>query len=1016
MAATDLEKLVVQLSADFKSFEKGMARASGVANKQFNAIERRARQMNKNLDGIGKQAARSIIAPLAGIGAALGARELIKLTDTWTDLTSRVNIAAGSMEAGTEVMGRLGEMARRTYSSLEQTVESYVANSTALKELGYTTSQQLDYTEALNNALVISAAKGQRAAQIQDALAKAMAGGKLSGQELNTVIQSGGRVAEALAKGLGVGVNQLRALGAAGKITSRDVFKALTSQMETLRKEAESMPATISDGIQLLGNALLEYVGNADSAAGISAKISEALVIIADNFDTVADAGLRVAAVFAAGLLGRSVANMVKTLGLGSAALVNFGRALSAARTMASLQVAFGGLAAAAGPAGIVIGAGLATALVVAQANAQATEDRIGRLNVEMERLGNKGHLAKEGVDEAAEAIDRLADKEIAARLKDVNDELDRLRGGGAIFGQGDEFGSIISKANNLKTILSGFGGSLFGANDDTRALDEIRRVSEALRTSQITAKEAREAVASIGKQTGLSEQVVELNKQLEKTVDWYGKVRVNEFADGGTKEIDDLVASVVSLTDQYDTLAMRNVVDPKQLSQIDDIRDRLKQGGEAAVDAAKELYAFASSNPNFEGLAQTLDPVMNMLALFIQQTREAAAEFAALSGGASKASIEAYQQYGASRVAGRVVDESSAAYIKEAERRAALGKGQLALETEIARVREQSLKDGEMLTDSQIKRVAEINLSGNASRGAEGKKPKKEREDEYARLTTRIKEQTAALIAETAAQAGVNPLVDDYGRAATEAAMAQDILTAAKKAGTAGASELHDVQQLLHGDLAGMSPAARELAESIRLLVGGYADADVAGQKLAETQDKIKQRAEEMADFQKDLTRGIVDGFIQGKNAADIFADALSKVGNKLLDLAFNAAFDTKSGGFNIGDIFKSMFREQGGPVKKGQPYIVGEKRPELFVPDSNGKILPSVPSAPTMPSLAKAGGGSAGAVQITYAPVYHVAEGADPRAIAELRQAQAKDRAEFSSKVISTVRGANKGRQKFG
>jgi acid phosphatase family membrane protein YuiD len=38
---------------------------------------------------------------------------------------------------------------------------------------------------------------------------------------------------------------------------------------------------------------------------------------------------------------------------------------------------------------------------------------------------------------------------------------------------------------------------------------------------------------------------------------------------------------------------------------------------------------------------------------------------------------------------------------------------------------------------------------------------------------------------------------------------------------------------------------------------------------------------------------------------------------------------------------------REHGGPVRKGQPYVVGEKRPELFVPDQNGKILPSVPGA---------------------------------------------------------------------
>lgn len=35
---------------------------------------------------------------------------------------------------------------------------------------------------------------------------------------------------------------------------------------------------------------------------------------------------------------------------------------------------------------------------------------------------------------------------------------------------------------------------------------------------------------------------------------------------------------------------------------------------------------------------------------------------------------------------------------------------------------------------------------------------------------------------------------------------------------------------------------------------------------------------------------------------------------------------------------------RAVGGPVRAGTPYIVGEKRPEVFVPDTNGKIVPSV------------------------------------------------------------------------
>lgn len=107
MARTDLESLVVQLSADFKSFEKSLARAKDVSNRQFNAIERRARQMNKNLDSIFTRSFSGLTAPLAGIGAALGVDQLRKMTDTWTDMTSRVNLAAGSIDKGTEVMGRL---------------------------------------------------------------------------------------------------------------------------------------------------------------------------------------------------------------------------------------------------------------------------------------------------------------------------------------------------------------------------------------------------------------------------------------------------------------------------------------------------------------------------------------------------------------------------------------------------------------------------------------------------------------------------------------------------------------------------------------------------------------------------------------------------------------------------------------------------------------------------------------------------------------------------------------------
>ncbi|PQZ50606.1 hypothetical protein CQ052_15320 [Ochrobactrum sp. MYb15] len=469
MARTDLESLVVQLSADFKSFEKSLARANDVSNRQFNAIERRARQMNKNLDSIFTRSFSGLTAPLAGIGAALGVDQLRKMTDTWTDMTSRVNLAAGSIDKGTEVMGRLGDMARRTYSDLTQTAESYLSNATAVRELGYNTDESLNYTEALNNALVVSGAKGDRAARVIDALAKAMALGKLQGDNLNTVIDSGGRVAEALATGLGTTVGGLRKLGSQGKITGNDIVRGLSSQMETLRQEAADMPATIGDGFTLLNNALLQYVGNADSAAGVSAKISEALVMIADNFDKVADGALQVAAVIAGALVGRSLLGMIRTLGLGVTALGQLRKALAAASTMGGLATAFGGLGAAAGPVGMVIGGAVVSSLIlynstVGQAS-EASEVYAAALKEVQDAAKDTGDAVEEAGGKIARGLPDKLEGGIAVSLEEISQATQTVT---------DQF-------DNLRNV------SFEGVPQDE--VDKVRSLGEQFRSGAITAQ-----------------------------------------------------------------------------------------------------------------------------------------------------------------------------------------------------------------------------------------------------------------------------------------------------------------------------------------------------------------------------------------------------------------------------------------------------------------------------------------------------------------------------------------------
>ncbi|MEZ5747599.1 MAG: tape measure protein [Paracoccaceae bacterium] len=253
------------------------------------------------------------------LGAAISMRQLVAYADQWTDLRSRVDLATGSQEAGAAVMERLAAMARRTYSSLGQTTESWLANATALRELGLTTSESLDFTEALNNAMVVSGARAERAASVQTALSRAMALGTLSGDNLNTVIQNGGRLAELLAAELGTTVSGLRRLGQEGGITGEVIRTALIGNLELLREEADSMPATIGDAFTLIGNAALQLVGTWDQMVGASSTVAAALIGLADNMERLAAIGIAFAGFMAARWVAGLIAAQVATISLAGA-------------------------------------------------------------------------------------------------------------------------------------------------------------------------------------------------------------------------------------------------------------------------------------------------------------------------------------------------------------------------------------------------------------------------------------------------------------------------------------------------------------------------------------------------------------------------------------------------------------------------------------------------------------------------------------------------------------------------
>lgn len=325
------------------------------------------------------------------------------------------------------------------------------------------------------------------------------------------------------------------------------------------------------------------------------------------------------------------------------------------------------------------------------------------------------------------------------------------------------------------------------------------------------------------------------------------------------------------------------------------------------------------------------------------------------------------------------------------------------------------SSRAGTELTVSNGSVVKPITLADYpVTGGKSGRSGGRQRPDDFAREIEQIKERTAAIQAETAAMAGINPLIDDYGFAIEKARAKQDLLTAAQKAGVAVTPEL--------------KARIDELAE-------GYANASVAAEQLAESQDKARQTAEDMRDLGKDVMGGFIHDLLDGKSAADALAGALGKIGDKLLDMALDGLFSGGGGGF-LSSLFgggKSFIPgilsgarvglfHKGGVVGSGcgsttvnpgvfagapryhSGGIAGLKPDEVPAILQKGEVvLPKGAQSPT--------GGT------TFAPVYHIdARGADAAAVARLEAGLNKTNREMQARIESGVRNAQKRNVKLG
>ena len=226
-------------------------RQSTQAEQQLNASIRGGNDALDDMVGKAKNLA-------ATIGASVGLKKLIELSDQMTSTTARLNFIVddgGSVKALEAKIMASAQRSRAAYLGTASAIASMGANAGA----AFTSNDELiAFMEQVNKQFVIggASAQGQAAAMLQ--LTQAMAAGALRGEELNSILENAPGIARAIEQYMGIAEGSIKSYAEKGAVSATVVKNALLSIADETNAKFNGMAMTWGQVWTQMGNIALK--------------------------------------------------------------------------------------------------------------------------------------------------------------------------------------------------------------------------------------------------------------------------------------------------------------------------------------------------------------------------------------------------------------------------------------------------------------------------------------------------------------------------------------------------------------------------------------------------------------------------------------------------------------------------------------------------------------------------------------------------------------------------------------
>lgn len=203
--------------------------------------------------------------------------------ESYQTLNARLKLVVTDSDEYAKAQKELFAIAQRSRAGLEGTIGLYTSISEKIKEMGGNSKQTAAVVETVNKAIALTSqgVQGDSAALLQ--FKQAINSATLAGDELKSILENSPGLARTMAEGLGVPVGALKAMGAAGQLTSEQVVNAMLKMQSSVDEKFNKIPLTIGQAITSVNNSWTQYIGKANEASNTTSKVANVIKASGDN-------------------------------------------------------------------------------------------------------------------------------------------------------------------------------------------------------------------------------------------------------------------------------------------------------------------------------------------------------------------------------------------------------------------------------------------------------------------------------------------------------------------------------------------------------------------------------------------------------------------------------------------------------------------------------------------------------------------------------------------------------------